>query len=188
MAGPEIVRRNFRQYDKDDGQAGIIAPTQNGNETLNLTMVASTAWFSRFTVSRPMTITLISFGVSTAAGSDDACDVGIYTPSGADLTRVVSAGATIGKLNATGIKTVTIAATTLLPGQVYYAGFSCGTITTTAAVLGGATFGASNYNAMFGTSVPQLIFATKATSHPLPASVTAPTTVATSMRLGIRES
>lgn len=188
MPGPEVIRRNFRQYDKDDGQAGVVAPTQNGNETLNLTMVASTAWFSRFTVSRPMTITLISFGVSTAAGADDACDVGIYTPSGADLTRVVSAGATTGKLNATGIKTVAITATTLVPRQVYYAGFSCGALGGTAAIIGGATFGASNYNGLFGLSVPQLIFATAAASHPLPASVTAPATVSTSARLGIRES
>lgn len=183
----ELTRRNFRQYDRDDGQSGILAPNDPGVSAGSLTAVTTNAYFSRFVPSRSMTIVNIAFAVTTAASVDDPCDVGIYTVSGANLTRVVSAGATSGKLNAGGRQSIAITATTLAAGTVYYAGISFGTIGGTAAVVGGANLGGSAQNTLLGTALPSIVGVAKAASHPLPASVVSPAVTTISARLALME-
>lgn len=181
----ELIRRNFRQYDRDQGETGILAPSCPGYSRSNLTLVANQAQIGRFVPSRPMSIALISFAVSTAAGSDDACDVGIY--NSALTTKIASAGATTGKLNGTGVKTIAVVAS-LQAGTVYYAALSCGAIGTTAAIIGGGAFTVANYGALFGAGAPNQDAMFLAASHPLPASLAGASGTSTAPLLGIRES
>lgn len=156
---------SFVQYDKDEAQAGIIAWPQ-GSAGTSYTCVANVGRIARVVPSRAMTITNVGFVVTTAAGADDACDVAIYSAS---LARLASAGATAGKLNSTGAKTVTLTASvTLQPGVVYYAGFSNGALGGTAAVLGAVGYSAGTTSNIFGSSAPQVQFATMNSAHPLP--------------------
>lgn len=97
-------------------------------------LVASQAYVRRFVAYKTVKISKIQFGVTVAAGSNDNCDVGIF--SGDWQTLLASAGSTPGKLNAAGIQTVNLlAAVTLQAGVVYYTAFACGPIGTTAASL-----------------------------------------------------
>jgi len=77
----------------------------------------------RFVSPKSLTISKISFCVSTAASADDACDAGIFSGDGATLLG--SAGSTLGKLNATGVKTLNLQApVSLAAGQIYYAAWA----------------------------------------------------------------
>lgn len=164
MSG-RLVRFLASAYDKDNGQTGIVAcPTYFSVSTSALT--AGRAYAVRFRPSRTMTIALVAFNVSVAAGADDACDVGIYD---AAFNRLVSSGATTGKLNATtGVKTIALAATTLSAGVTYYAAFSVLTpFGGTAASLVMTSQAAANLGDLFGTGngVREQTFMA---AHPLP--------------------
>lgn len=152
--------------DYDKGYGGVVAPDFVGGMAA-VTLVANTAYWVRFRPSRNMTVTAIRYIVSTAAGSNDNVDVGIY--NGTTRAKIVSAGATASKLNATGPQSISISAS-LTAGTAYYAGISCGTIGSTAAVLSGNELLYWELPTLFGTSAPALIQGTQATSHPLPAT------------------
>lgn len=171
--------------DRDNGQAGLLAPTSGAVGPTAVTLVANQAFVVRFVPSRDMTITKIGFVVSTAASIDDPVDVGIFD---ATLARLVSLGATLGLLNSLGVKAPAIAATLLRAGTVYYAALSCGAIGGTAAQVLGAQFSIANFASIFGASPPQVECALKGASHPLPASIVTPGATGTAPFLALRES
>jgi hypothetical protein len=183
VSAPQVLP----QYGYGHGQAGVYAPSCGwGAGGTPLTLTANTAWLSRFVVSEPLPMTLLAWALNTAAGSNDAYDVGLY--DGGTLTRLVSLGATSGVLNsATGLRTPSVS-WLCVPGLVYYAALSCGTIGTTAAVVRGLGLGAAVAAGMFGTSAPQAEALTAAASHPLPSTITGATTTATVPLFAIRKS
>lgn len=183
-----VTARNFRRYDRDNGQAGMIAPSTGGIYAAqgSIALTASRAYLARFVPSRTFSATVIAFVCSTAAGADDAVDVGLYDSA---YGRLVSAGATTGKLTGTGLKTVTVAATTLQAGNVYYAAFSVGTFGGTAGQVLMTNLAASSAPVDFfgsGAGVRELTF--MASAHPLPSTVTAAGTIGQVPILAVRES
>lgn len=175
-------------FDRDQGLPGMFAPLVGVYGVSAQALTASRAYFNRFVPSRNMTVTLIGFNVTTASGSDDACDAGIYTFSGSTLTRVASAGATTGKLNALGPKTLSVSAS-LTAGTVYYAGFSVGTFGGTAGQLMMASAAGNGGFDVFGTALGSTISCFKASSHPLGTPVSSlSTNASTTPLLAIRES
>lgn len=158
------------KYDRDNGQAGIYAPAMElpvGQTTLALT--ANRAFFGRFSPSRETVVTKLAFVLITAAGADDAVDVGIYS---SDLTRLGSAGATTGKLTGSaGVRTVDLSAPlTLTAGTVYYAAFSSGTQGGSAGAVLGVSHGHGNAPDLFGATAGLRETAYMNTAHALPSS------------------
>lgn len=180
VSAPQVLP----QYSFGHGQAGVYAPNCGwGAGGTPLTLTANTAWLSRFRVSEPLPMTLLAWALNTAAGSNDAYDIGVYDGT---LTRLVSLGATSGVLNgATGLKTPGLSGL-FVPGLDYYAALSCGTIGSTAAVVRGLGLGAAVAAGMFGTSAPQAEALTAASSHPLPSTITGATTTATVPLFAVR--
>lgn len=162
--------------DRDNGQQGIAAPTAARATGTTLALTANQAYYVRFVPSRPMTIVRVAFRVTTAAGTDIPVEVGIANASG---TRLVTSGSTTGRLNSTGTKTVTITATVLTPGAVYYAFLA----SSGAATLSAVTFPADIY----GTAAPQAEMLTAATAFPVPATPTTPATTDTGPAIWLRE-
>lgn len=152
------------------GLNGVLAPhgtTLQGSG--GIAVVANRAYYARFVAPRNMTVTKIAFVTTTASGSDDAVDVGIYKANG---DKLVSSGATTGKLNATaGVQTVTVAETELTAGTVYYAALSVGTIGSTAASIAMTTTTA-NLGDIFGTAIGTRMQGVQATAHPLGTTAT----------------
>lgn len=169
----------FRQYDRDNGQPGIIAPATTHGFTQTVLLTASRGYYGRFVPSRPMRIVSMSFVVTSFATNDDACDVGIFN-SALD-TLLGSAGATTGKLNATtGVKTCTLTSpVNLSAGAVYYAGFSVGTVGGTAATVETVSTGSSIGNDIFGATAGLREMGIKASAHPLAAPVVTSATTST---------
>lgn len=184
LTGPHAAQ--FNRSDRDNGQAGILAPTSIGWAGSTATaLTASQATFVRFVPSRIMNIVGAQFHTSTAAGADDACDVGIYN---SDMSsRLASAGATTGKLNGTGVKSVTFTAPVALDaGTVYYAAFSSGTQGGTAGNVLRAAWSGSLAQ-LFAATTPQSEAFLKATSHPLPTSISTPTATTSAIVLALIE-
>jgi hypothetical protein len=167
-------------------QAGIIAPTSWVAGTAARGLAANRAFIVRVVPSRDIVVALIAFTVQTAATADDACDVGIYD---AAMARLVSSGATTGKLNSTGVKTVAVTATKLNVDTVYYVAMSCGTLGGTAATVNGAAY-FDNFGAIiFGTGNGVFEAAVQDTAHPLPSTFVPVTgTFSTYPRMALRES
>jgi hypothetical protein len=173
---PDIVRRarltsgtnqsttSLVPYDHTYGQPGMYAPMVTSG-TNSATAVANRGFLCRFVPSRNMTAALIGFTVSTAAGADDNVDVGIYSAAGAKL---VSSGATAGKLNSQGAKTVAITATPLTAGTVYYGALSFGALGGTAAVVTGVGYQSVFAFAAMGATIGLVEADAKAAQHPLP--------------------
>ncbi len=163
---------NVAQVPQENGHAGVLAPTTKGWSNGGHTLGANLCYIARLVSSKARTITGLKFVVSTAAGSDDACDVAILDATGA---RLASSGATTGKLNSTGIKTVTLSASQRIEADtVYYAALSCGAIGSTAATVRGASFGSTDIVAIFGTGLGSLEAGNKSSSHPIPSSIASP--------------
>jgi hypothetical protein len=173
--------------DRDNGHTGMfVAPPGGARAVVALT--AGRAYAMRFVPSRNMTISSIAFQVTTAAGADDTCDVGIY--DSALTTRLVSKGATAGLLNVLGVKNVDIGDTALTAGTVYYAAFSSVTpFGAAAAQLLFLSLGVGSGGTFFGTTAGVTEVAFKDASHPLPASLAGFGTTAGSAPLfALRES
>lgn len=173
--------RNFRRYDKDDGQAGIITPSSPIFDSTLLTVTASTAYLGRVVPSRNMSIASIAFAVTT--GSVGNVDVGIFDSTLA--TVLASSGATAGQLTAVGVKNVSLTTPyALIAGTVYYAALSC---SSTPQLMATQTAGFSYATELFGASVPQVTSLSKASIHPL-AAITSPANSQNSIILALRES
>lgn len=106
--------------DRDNGQPGIYAPSGGLSGYTDGQIPSGDQCFARFVPSRAMTARAIAFRVTTVAGSgnDDPVRVGIVSATGVVL---VDSGSVTGRLNTTGVKTITIADTALVAGQTYYA-------------------------------------------------------------------
>jgi hypothetical protein len=176
-----------RQYDRDDGQAGMYCTPMGGLLPLAAaSLAASRAYAIRFVPSRNMTVVSMAFAVAAAAGADDACDVGIF--SGNWQTLLGSAGATTGKLNSIGSKTVTLAAPVALVARTaYYAAFSCGTF---GGVAGQLVMTNVNVNAvqLFGATAGTQLQSFQSGAHPLAAPHVSAGTIVSVPLLAVRES
>lgn len=150
---------------------GFLVPELRGSLS-GTALTASRAYFGRFVPTETITVTGIAFVTSTAAGADDEVDVGIYDST---LTRLVSAGATTGKLTGTGVQRVAITATTLTAGHVYYVAFSSGTQGGTAGQVVMSTLGFAGVGDLFGTVAGVTEYVYKSTAHALPAGPVTPT-------------
>jgi hypothetical protein len=185
---PDSIATNINSLDRGNGQTGMLAPSSPNVGSATVTVVANQAFVARFVPSKDRTIVKVAFAVSTPASVNDAVDVAIYD---AALQLIVSKGATTGLLNVGGVSVITLpSAVNLVSGRVYYAALSVGTIGGTAAVLVASAFGGSAGTQLFGTTIPQLEAGTKATSHPLPASIASPSPAASGLvpTLALRES
>lgn len=132
----------------DGKQVGVYAPSDIHAGFAALTLVAAQAQFVRFVPKRDMTVTMLAFNVSTAAGANDNVDVGIYNSA---LTRLASSGLVAGQVNATGVKTVNLSASVVLrAGTVYYAALLVPAFGGTAPAVGGVSLGATNNVGLFG--------------------------------------
>jgi len=127
------------------GSYGNLPPSTATSTALNRLYVA------RFTVPRTLTILSGCFGVSTPAGADDSCQIGIYDASCA--TVLASSAVTAGKLNgAAGRKILALTAPIVLsPGVVYYSAFISG-LAGTAASISGVSTNAGAYGNLFGAA------------------------------------
>lgn len=107
------------KMDRDNGQAGIIAPsTPLVLSSADAVMTSGRVYVSRFVPSRAMTARALAYRVAVVAANDDPVEVGILSSTGVVL---VSSGSVTGRLNSTGLKTITLADTNLTAGQTYYA-------------------------------------------------------------------
>src|SRR5262249_25461754 len=135
----------------------------------NIALVAGRAGYARFRPSRNMNITSISFVCQTAAGSDDAVDVGIYNASG---NRIISSGPVTGKVNSIGARTVPLSVS-LTGGTTYYAALAAVTpFGSTAASVIHISQGSSAVSVMFSASFGLVELGYMAAGWPLPATLT----------------
>lgn len=163
--------------DRDNGQAGILAPSTPRFGLAPTALVANQVYLLRFVPSRTMTITRLGFRVTTASGTDDPVMVGIYD---AAATRVVASAALTGLLNSTGTKSATVAATVLTAGSVYYAAI--------AANSAAALSFAAGIGDGFGAAAPAAEILTKAASYPLPTTLSGLAVADAGPALWVRES
>lgn len=156
-------------YYGGDMEPGELAPTPlvGNNGTL---AVANRLYLARFVPTRDFIATAIGWSVVVGATNDDACDVGIYDATG--TTKLASAGATTGKMNSAGAKSISIAGTPVYAGTVYYIGLSYGAVGGTAATLSMDSHGSGGLTSVFGAALPYYIHGFQATAHPLPSSFT----------------
>ena len=150
---------------KDNGQPGMYCVALISGSS-SAALIASRAYFTRFKPSRNMLIVSIAFGVQTAAGADDACDVGIYDAAG---NRIVTSGSTNGRLNVLGARTIPITPTLLTAGVVYYAAFAAGTFGGSAASVGVTQMAGTTQ--LFGIGFPQVEQGWMGASFPLPSTI-----------------
>jgi hypothetical protein len=157
--------RTTRRTNTTNGRLGAMAPSARGWTGSAQAVSANNGRLCRFVPERNMRVKGIGFNVVVAAGSNDNFDVGIYDST---LTKIVSSGATAGKLNATGKKRIDITETPLIEGQSYYILGSVGTLGGTAAQLVGANFTSAGIAAFMGTTAGLVEADAAATIHPLP--------------------
>lgn len=158
---------------RENGQRGILAPSGLwawGSRSLS----AQLAYLLRVVPSRPLSITSVTFTVTTAAGSDDPVEIGLYLPSDSNLERTATSGIATGKLNTLGVKSVPLVANLAADSAVYIA-FVCGSIGSTAATVAGASFGSAENATLFGVAPGVFEAGSKSASYPLPATIVAPT-------------
>lgn len=171
---PDVVRRNFRQYDKDNKQAGMIAPSGLGWTPSGTAIAANAGRISRFVPSRNMTIISIAYSVQAwAAGdtADPAVDVGIY--NAALTSKLASSGATAGKIATVGAKNVLLSASlALTAGTVYYAALSVGALGTSTVSINCGTYLSTGAHTLFGATAGLLEVDLQTSVHPLPAAWT----------------
>lgn len=166
-------------------QAGFYAPDVAWVRDNTLVLTANRAYAARFVPVVTKKITVVAFAVATAATNDDSCDVGIYDAAG---NRLTSSGATAGKLNATGVKTIALPYT-LKRGTAYYAAFAYGAVGGTAATVATVLISSGNFGIqLFGATVGTMEVYQKDTSYPLPSSISSPATASQVPLLALRES
>lgn len=141
-----------------------LMPEFLGTTGTNFAIGANVAVLSPFWVDTPTTINKIAVNIQTSSGN---LDVGIYDDdgtSGAPSTKLVSSGSTASP--GTGQRAFTVAGTVLPPGR-YWAAFSCdnGTLA--------LFYGQYDWSLAAGIKM----HFTKASSFPLPATISTPTEV-----------
>lgn len=156
------------QYDKDNGNAGLLVPTSRGWAFNTRSLTANRCYYQRFVPSRNMTIVSAAIDVTVAAGANDDCAVAIYSSGG---TRLATSGAVASKLNSTGVKTVSLSASlTVIAGTVYYLAFSVGTFGGTGASVLGCGFSDVNGTSLFGSTMGLMEAGYEDSAHPPPST------------------
>lgn len=114
-------------YGNDAGQAGIYVPASAPYcQTGAGGVVVQRGWFCRFVAPRSLRVIAARVAISVAASADDACDAGIYLYSGG-FPLLGSAGSTLGKMNAVGVREIPYRSPIQLSaGQIYSAAFAYG--------------------------------------------------------------
>lgn len=167
---PVWVRNVSQAALRPGGRLGVLAPDETQLSHTTLTLTANQAYLNRFYLVDPLAVVSIAFVITTAAGSNDSCDVGIYDSAG---NRLASAGATAGKLNTGSNVVSSVALSVNLPGNsVYFAALSCGAVGSTAAILLGSNNGSTAYSSLWGATDTNMIAGYKSAAHPLPSTVT----------------
>lgn len=109
------------------------------------TLTANRAQFSRFVAPKNMTLTGITFEVTTADAGNPNVDVGVFTTAG---TMLASSGATAGKLNAIGDPIVSFTAPlAVTKGTHFWAALSSPSAT---AVIRAYSYQSNNLNVIYG--------------------------------------
>lgn len=128
---------------------------------------ANTAWLSRVTAQRDMTISAVSFDVTTADGTDPAVDVGIYDVQG---NRLGSSGPVTGQLTSGGLKPIPLTAPVeVKAGVSYYLAISSPSTVWAMRVV--SIGSGSTVNRFFGADMPYQRAGAVGTAHPLPANI-----------------
>lgn len=136
------------------------------------TLTANTAYFVRVTIPRQMTFNRVGMNIAASSGN---IDVGIYADDGTGLApgnRTVSSGSTASP--GTGRQLITIASTTLAQG-IHWVGLAADN----------TTFSISRSTTSY--TVWMHLAQSKASSFPLPASVSALSTNATCLGLWLEK-
>ena len=107
--------------DRDNGQAGIMAPTAQILSESSAAATSGRVYIARFVPSRDMTIRSIAFEVTSASATNDPVEVGILNATATE--KLGSSGSVSGILNSgNGVKSVNMASPIELEsGTVYYA-------------------------------------------------------------------
>jgi hypothetical protein len=149
-----------------DGQKAVLAPTSRLITPSDLVLVAGRTYALRFTVEKDLVVTSIDFYVKVASATNDNVNVGIYD---AALGKMVIVEGTAGKLNSTGLKSVSIS-NSCKAGAVYYAVLLCPS-SAAPATLEAVSYFDANLMRMFGATAPQ-IEAFHTNDNPLPVTLT----------------
>jgi hypothetical protein len=110
-----------------------------------------------FIPTRDIIVRSLGFFVTAWTAGDTAdppVDVVLYD---ATWARIADTGATSGKLNATGAKSIAITPVTLRAGKVYYFGLGVGPLGTSTVTLAAVTPGSAQVNQAWGTTAGQLL-------------------------------
>lgn len=173
------------KFDDTFGQIGMWCIPNRTFAVSTIVPVANNYRFARFMPRRDMRIVKLGFVTTVAATNNDAVDVGLFDSTGAALIRT---GATTGKANATaGTQTISITATQLTAGLVYYAAFAYGAVGGTAATIQTVTAGAAGTPQMFGTTAG-VLEAGIAAAGTLPSSLSFAAASTTAFNLAVLES
>lgn len=134
----------------------------------NLTVTANRAYYLRWVPEEALTVTKISVYVSTLDGANPNSEAAIYNSAG---TKVASSGAVAGVVNNTGVRTASLTSSyTVVPGDVYYIGFS--TASAAVAVIQTHTLNMAALGQTFGGAIPNIMFGIEAAAQPLPNTMT----------------
>jgi len=145
--------------------------------TSTIVPTAARAFWYRYRPTRARALIGFRLDLTVVASANDLVDVGLYTVNGdGSLTRVASTGSVASLLNGGSARLVLLSlAQNVDPTATYVVGLAfegavAGTITFT---LASVTTTDVNKPALFGAAFPNLMTAYKASSFPLPSSVSA---------------
>ena len=141
--------------DGDAGFAGQTAPNPPA-AGVAAALTASRAYAARFTASRSRTITKMAFVLTTASGTNDAVDMGIFDSTGTVLLS--STGSTLGKMNGssgTQQQAPLLASVPLRAGVSYYAALAVSA--TAGAQVWMTTLGAGSGAVLMGAVFPNIL-------------------------------
>lgn len=145
-------------------QPGFVAgPTFGALSTL--TLVANQAYLARFVPDAPVTLTKVSFQVTTQDAADPNVSVAIY--DALTLARLAVSATAAGSLNTTGVKTVSLVTPVAVGSRrVLYVAISSNTAGV--AVIRSGVAGNAALLAVFGATAPNNFALEQAAAHPLP--------------------
>lgn len=173
-------------YHKAVNQSAIVAPSTPGWTFASLTPTADRCYFMRFVPPRDITIARATHIVTVAAGSNDPCDIAIY--DGAGTVKLTSTGATTGKLNAAGAKTLDFTTAVRLRGGVpYIVAWSSTTPGGTAPQVAGCNFTNAYATQFFGATASTIEMAFNASAYPTPATYGTPQGTTTGVCVKLQE-
>jgi hypothetical protein len=139
---PGKMWRNGTVVDLSSGHhpsLGYYAASHTGWVGALVALVSNNYYGVRWTPQRTYSSTSIGFRVTTASGTDDACEITIHDAQTG--VRLATSGSLTGRLNSTGNKTASVAYT-FMAGEEYYIGFVAAS-TATLVMMSTGTFNLS---------------------------------------------